>query len=139
MPWQKIVPCMAVEIKNMQKLYMSMIFQIDAKSEKAKESLRNRIKEKLETILEKSNLFLEYDKETNSFAYIEEDVKESFDEKAIFLLKTLQNFGYSYVVTGNLEEKEFDICTSKTKMSGVIFIQGQLFYENRKEDVCDTH
>ena len=118
-----------------QKLLMSMIFQIDAKSEKAKESMRNRIKEKLEAILEKSNLFLEYDKETNSFAYVEEDVKESFDEKAIFLLKTLQNFGYSYVVTGNLQSKELDICTSKTKISGVIFIQGQLFYENKEEDV----
>ena len=130
---------MAAGTKDMQELYMSMIFQIDAKSEKAKESMRNRIKEKLETILGKSNLFLEYDKETNSFAYIEEDVKENFDEKAIFLLKTLQNFGYSYVVTGNLEEKEFDICTSKTKMSGVCFIEGQLFYENKKEDICDTH
>ena len=43
------------------KLYMSMIFQIEAKSKKAKENMRNRIKEKLETILEKSNLFLELD------------------------------------------------------------------------------
>lgn len=89
------------------KLYMSMIFQIEAKSKKAKENMRNRIKEKLETILEKSNLFLELDENTNTFAYVEEDVKESFDEKAIFLLKTLQNFGYSYVVTGNLQSKEF--------------------------------
>lgn len=135
MPWKKIVPCMAVEIKNMQKLYMSMIFQIDAKSEKAKESLRNRIKEKLETILEISNLFLEYDEETNSFCYIQEDVKESFDEKVILLIKTSQKFGYSYVITGNLENKEFDICTSKAKLSGVSFIQGQLFYQNKEEEV----
>ncbi|AYV94955.1 hypothetical protein A2U10_01390 [Fusobacterium necrophorum subsp. funduliforme] len=109
-----------------QKLCMAMIFQIEAKSEKAKENMRNRIREKLETILGKSNLFLEYDEETNSFAYMEEDVKESFDEKAIFLLKTLQNFGYSYVVTGNLESEEFDICTSKTKISGIYFIEGLL-------------
>lgn len=31
-----------------------MIFQIDAKSEKAKENMRNRIREKLETILGKN-------------------------------------------------------------------------------------
>lgn len=113
-----------------QKLFMSMIFQIEAKSEKSKEKIKNKIQKQLEKILDNSNLFLEYDKETNSFAFIHEDVKESFDESVIFLLKTLQNFGYSYVLTGNLENKQFDICTSQTNMSGVCFIQGQLFHEN---------
>lgn len=117
------------EINSMQKLSMAMIFQMDAKSEKAKKNIKNRLKKELDNILEKTNVFLTYDKETNSFAYVEEDVKESFDEKAIFLLKTLQNFGYSYIITGNIENKEFDICTSKTKLTGVSFIQGQLFGE----------
>lgn len=121
---------MVVEINMVNKLCMSMIFQIEAKSEKSKENIKNKIKKQLENILDKPNLFLEYDKESNSFAYMEKDIKESFDEKAIFLLKTLQHFGYAYVVTGNLEDKHFDICTSKTNMSGVCFIQGQLFYEN---------
>ena len=118
------------EINSMQKLSMAMIFQMDAKSEKAKKNIKNRLKKELDNILEKTNVFLTYDKERNSFAYVEEDVKESFDEKAIFLLKTLQNFGYSYIITGNIENKEFDICTSKTK-----FIQGQLFYHNGEEEV----
>lgn len=116
----------------MNKLCMTIIFQIEAKSEKSKEIIKNKIKKQLENILKKSNLILEYDKETNSFAYVEEDVKENFDEKAIFLLKTLQNLGYSYVITGNLEDKHFDICTSKTNMSGICFIQGQLFYEKEE-------
>lgn len=119
----------------MQKLSMAMIFKMDAKSEKAKKNIKNRLKKELDNILEKTNVFLTYDKETNSFAYVEEDVKESFDEKAIFLLKTLQNFGYSYIITGNMENKEFDICTSKTKLTGVSFIQGQLFYHNGEEEV----
>ena len=123
------------EINSMQKLSMAMIFQMDAKSEKAKKNIKNRLKKELDNILEKTNVFLTYDKETNSFAYVEEDVKESFDEKAIFLLKTLQNFGYSYIITGNIENKEFDICTSKTKLTGVSFIQGQLFYHNGEEEV----
>ena len=123
------------EINSMQKLSMAMIFQMDAKSEKAKKNIKNRLKKELDNILEKTNVFLTYDKETNSFAYVEEDVKESFDEKAIFLLKTLQNFGYSYIITGNMENKEFDICTSKTKLTGVSFIQGQLFYHNGEEEV----
>lgn len=121
----------------MQKLSMAMIFQMDAKSEKAKKNIKNRLKKELDNILEKTNVFLTYDKERNSFAYVEEDVKESFDEKAIFLLKTLQNFGYSYIITGNIENKEFDICTSKTKLTGVSFIQGQLFYHNGEEEVWD--
>lgn len=121
----------------MQKLSMAMIFQMDAKSEKAKKNIKNRLKKELDNILEKTNVFLTYDKERNSFAYVEEDVKESFDEKAIFLLKTLQNFGYSYIITGNIENKEFDICTSKTKLTGVSFIQGQLFYHNGEEEVRD--
>ncbi|WP_218926374.1 hypothetical protein [Gemelliphila palaticanis] len=112
------------------KLCMSMIFQIEAKSEKAKSTMNNRIKKELENVLGTLNLILEYDKQTNSFVYLEEDTKESFDEKAIFLLKTLQHFGYAYVVTGNLSDNHFDICTSKTNMSGICFIQGQLFYEN---------
>ncbi len=119
----------------MKKLSMAMIFQIDAKSEKAKKNIKNRLKKELDNILEKTNVFLTYDKETNSFAYVEEDVKESFDEKAIFLLKTLQNFGYSYIITGNIEDKEFDICTSETKLIGVSFIQGQLLYHNGEEEV----
>lgn len=119
----------------MQKLSMAMIFQMDAKSEKAKKNIKNRLKKELDNILEKTNVFLTYDKERNSFAYVEEDVKESFDEKAIFLLKTLQNFGYSYIITGNIENKEFDICTSKTKLTDVSFIQGQLFYHNGEEEV----
>lgn len=123
------------EINSMQKLSMAMIFQMDAKSEKAKKNIKNRLKKELDNILEKMNVFLTYDKETNSFAYVEEDVKESFDEKAIFLLKILQNFGYSYIITGNIENKEFDICTSKTKLTGVSFIQGQLFYHNGEEEV----
>ena len=123
------------EINSMQKLSMAMIFQMDAKSEKAKKNIKNRLKKELDNILEKTNVFLTYDKERNSFAYVEEDVKESFDEKAIFLLKTLQNFGYSYIITGNIENKEFDICTSKTKLTGVSFIQGQLFYHNGEEEV----
>ena len=123
------------EINSMQKLSMAMIFKMDAKSEKAKKNIKNRLKKELDNILEKTNVFLTYDKETNSFAYVEEDVKESFDEKAIFLLKTLQNFGYSYIITGNMENKEFDICTSKTKLTGVSFIQGQLFYHNGEEEV----
>lgn len=118
-----------------QKLFMSMIFQIEAKSEKSKESMKNKIKKQLEDIVDKPNLFLEYDEETNSFCYIQEDVKESFDEKVILLIKTSQKFGYSYVITGNLENKEFDICTSKAKLSGVSFIQGQLFYQNEEEEV----
>ena len=123
------------EINSMQKLSMAMIFQMDAKSEKAKKNIKNRLKKELDNILEKTNVFLTYDKERNSFAYVEEDVKESFDEKAIFLLKTLQNFGYSYIITGNIENKEFDICTSKTKLTDVSFIQGQLFYHNGEEEV----
>ena len=123
------------EINSMQKLSMAMIFKMDAKSEKAKKNIKNRLKKELDNILEKTNVFLTYDKETNSFAYVEEDVKESFDEKAIFLLKTLQNFGYSYIITGDIENKEFDICTSKTKLTGVSFIQGQLFYHNGEEEV----
>ena len=123
------------EINSMQKLSMAMIFQMDAKSEKAKKNIKNRLKKELDNILEKTNVFLTYDKERYSFAYVEEDVKESFDEKAIFLLKTLQNFGYSYIITGNIENKEFDICTSKTKLTGVSFIQGQLFYHNGEEEV----
>ena len=123
------------EINSMQKLSMAMIFQMDAKSEKAKKNIKNRLKKELDNILEKTNVFLTYDKERNSFAYVEEDVKESFDEKAIFLLKTLQNFGCSYIITGNIENKEFDICTSKTKLTGVSFIQGQLFYHNGEEEV----
>ena len=123
------------EINSMQKLSMAMIFQMDAKSEKAKKNIKNRLKKELDNILEKTNVFLTYDKERNSFAYVEEDVKESFDEKAIFLLKTLQNFGYSYIITGTIENKEFDICTSKTKLTGVSFIQGQLFYHNGEEEV----
>ena len=123
------------EINSMQKLSMAMIFQMDAKSEKAKKNIKNRLKKELDNILEKTNVFLTYDKERNSFAYVEEDVKESFDEKAIFLLKTLQNFGYSYIITGNIENKEFDICTSKTKLTGGSFIQGQLFYHNGEEEV----
>lgn len=123
------------EINSMQKLSMAMIFQMDAKSEKAKKNIKNRLKKELDNILEKTNVFLTYDKETNSFAYVEEDVKESFDEKAIFLLKILQNFGYSYIITGNIENKEFDICTSKTKLTGVSFIQGQLSYHNGEEEV----
>ena len=123
------------EINSMQKLSMAMIFQMDAKSEKAKKNIKNRLKKELDNILEKTNVFLTYDKERNSFAYVEEDVTESFDEKAIFLLKTLQNFGYSYIITGNIENKEFDICTSKTKLTGVSFIQGQLFYHNGEEEV----
>ncbi|MBF1207154.1 MAG: hypothetical protein HXM08_07615 [Fusobacterium periodonticum] len=122
-------------MNSMQKLSMAMIFQMDAKSEKAKKNIKNRLKKELDNILEKTNVFLTYDKERNSFAYVEEDVKESFDEKAIFLLKTLQNFGYSYIITGNIENKEFDICTSKTKLTGVSFIQGQLFYHNGEEEV----
>lgn len=118
-----------------ENLIMTMLFQIEAKSERSKENMKNKIKKQLENILGKLNILLEYDEETNSFCYIQEDVKESFDEKVILLIKTSQKFGYSYVITGNLENKEFDICTSKAKLSGVSFIQGQLFYQNEEEEV----
>ena len=56
------------EINSMQKLSMAMIFQMDAKSEKAKKNIKNRLKKELDNILEKTNVFLTYDKERNSFA-----------------------------------------------------------------------
>lgn len=105
-----------------------MVFQIEAKSEKSKENIENKITKQLENVLGKLNIFFQYDQETNSFSYVEENIKENFDEKVTYLLKILQQFGYSYVVTGNLENKQFDVCTSKTKMSGVCFIQGLLHY-----------
>ena len=54
------------EINSMQKLSMAMIFQMDAKSEKAKKNIKNRLKKELDNILEKTNVFLTYDKERNA-------------------------------------------------------------------------
>ncbi|UTC64619.1 hypothetical protein E4O00_12845 [Treponema sp. OMZ 788] len=117
-----------------QKLFMAMIFQIEAKSEKAKENMKNKILDKLKNILDLESITLEYDIQSNSFAYIEESIEESFEDKVFFLLSTLQNFGYCYVVTGNLENKKFDICTSKTNMNGICFVQGDLHYLNLEEE-----
>lgn len=52
-------------------------FNIEAKSEKSKENMKNKIKKELKNILKKSNLFLEYDKERNSFS-------EMFERKINF-------------------------------------------------------
>lgn len=47
---------MVVGINVVNKLCMSMIFQINAESEKSKEIMNNRIKKELENVLGKSNL-----------------------------------------------------------------------------------
>ncbi len=84
--------------------------------------MKNKIRKQLENKLGLENISLEYDAYTNSFAYVEKDVQEKFEDKVIFLLSALQNFGYSFTVSGNLESKSFDICTSNTNMVGIYFI-----------------
>lgn len=116
-------------------LYLSIIFHIEAKSDKSKENMKNKIRKQLAEVLhcDKASIQLAYDSYTNSYSYIEEPVKERFEDKVIFLISTLQKLGYSYLISGNLDNQQIDLSSSSCKIVGVNFIQGYLAYDYLEE------
>lgn len=111
-----------------ENLYLYIVFHIEAKSKNSKENMKNKILNRLAQVLkcEKESIDLVYDERTNSYAYIQNNIKEKFEDKVIFLISTLQKFGHSYLVLGNLDERNFDMTTSHSSIIGVRFIQGNL-------------
>lgn len=123
-----------IEMKN-KYLYLSIIFHIEAKSDKSKENMKNKIRKQLAEVLhcDKVSVQLNYDNYTNSYSYIEEPVKERFEDKVVFLISTLQKLGYSYLISGNLDNHQIDLSSSNCNISGVHFIQGYLAYDYLEE------
>lgn len=112
-------------------LYLSIIFHIEAKSDKSKENMKNKIRKQLAEVLhcDKASIQLDYDNYTNSYSYIEEPVKEKFEDKVIFLISTLQRLGHSYVLSGNLDNQDIFLFSSSCNIVDVYFIKGCLAYK----------